>query len=153
MGTDGFEFIEYAAPDPEAMGALFERMGFKAIARHRHKNVLLYRQGEINFIVNAEPDSFAQRFARLHGPSICAIAFRVQDAKAAYERAISLGAWGYAGTAGPGELNIPAIKGIGDSRDLPRRPLARQGRQASRATSATSASTTSTSSRCRAAPS
>jgi 4-hydroxyphenylpyruvate dioxygenase len=115
MGTAGFEFIEYAAPDPKAMGELFERMGFRAIARHRHKNVILYRQGEINFIINAEPDSFAQRFARLHGPSICAIAFRVQDAKAAYERAISLGAWGYAGQAGPGELNIPAIKGIGDS--------------------------------------
>ncbi len=115
MGTDGFEFIEYAAPDPQAMGALFERMGFKPVARHRHKNVTLYRQGGINFIVNAEPDSFAQRFARQHGPSICAIAFRVQDAKAAYERAIALGAWGYAGVAGPGELNIPAIKGIGDS--------------------------------------
>ena len=115
MGTDGFEFIEYAAPDPAAMGALFENMGFKAIAKHRHKNVTLYRQGEINFIINAEPDSFAQRFARLHGPSVCAIAFRVKDAKAAYERAISLGAWGYANAAGPGELNIPAIKGIGDS--------------------------------------
>jgi 4-hydroxyphenylpyruvate dioxygenase len=115
MGTDGFEFVEYAAPDPQAMGALFERMGFTPIARHRHKNVLLYRQGEINFIVNAEPDSFAQRFARLHGPSICAIAFRVQDAKAAYERAVSLGAWPYGATAGPGELNIPAIKGVGDS--------------------------------------
>ena len=115
MGTDGFEFIEYAAPDPVAMGAVFERMGFKPIAKHRHKAVTLYRQGEINFIINAEPDSFAQRFARLHGPSVCAIAFRVKDAKAAYERAISLGAWGYAGQAGPGELNIPAIKGIGDS--------------------------------------
>ncbi len=115
MGTVGFEFIEYAAPDPVAMGDLFERMGFKPIARHRHKAVMLYRQGEINFIVNAEPDSFAQRFARLHGPSVCAIAFRVQDAKAAYERAISLGAWGYANAAAPGELNIPAIKGIGDS--------------------------------------
>lgn len=115
MGTDGFEFIEYAAPDPQAMGALFERMGFKAVAKHRHKDVTLYRQGEINFILNAEPDSFAQRFARLHGPSVCAIAFRVRDAKAAYERAIALGAWGYANTAAPGELNIPAIKGIGDS--------------------------------------
>jgi len=114
-GTDGFEFIEFAAPDPKEMGALFERLGFKAIARHRHKNVVLYRQGEINFIVNAEPESFAQRFARLHGPSICAIAFRVEDAKAAYERCVRLGAWGYAGQAGPGELNIPAIKGIGDS--------------------------------------
>jgi 4-hydroxyphenylpyruvate dioxygenase len=115
MGTDGFEFIEYAAPDPLAMGELFERMGFKPVAKHRHKAVTLYRQGGINFILNAEPDSFAQRFARLHGPSICAIAFRVQDTKAAYERALSLGAWGYAGQAGPGELNIPAIKGIGDS--------------------------------------
>jgi 4-hydroxyphenylpyruvate dioxygenase len=115
MGTDGFEFIEYAAPDPAAMGQVFERMGFKAVAKHRHKNVLLYRQGTINFIVNAEPDSFAQRFARQHGPSVCAIAFRVQDAKAAYERAIALGAWGFADKAGPGELNIPAIKGIGDS--------------------------------------
>ena len=115
MGTDGFEFIEYAAPDPTAMAAVFERMGFTAIARHRHKNVTLYRQGGINFIINAEPDSFAQRFARQHGPSVCAIGFRVQDAKAAYERAISLGAWGYADTAGPGQLHIPAIKGIGDS--------------------------------------
>ncbi|HET6718063.1 MAG TPA: 4-hydroxyphenylpyruvate dioxygenase [Rhodocyclaceae bacterium] len=115
MATDGFEFVEFAAPDPAATGALFERMGFRAVARHRHKNVTLYRQGEINFIVNAEPDSFAQRFARQHGPSICAIAFRVGDAKRAYERALDLGAWGYAGTAGPGELNIPAIKGIGDS--------------------------------------
>jgi 4-hydroxyphenylpyruvate dioxygenase len=114
-GTEGFEFIEFAAPDPREMGALFERLGFRAIARHRHKDVVLYRQGEINFIVNAEPDSFAQRFARLHGPSICAIAFRVRDAKAAYERCVRLGAWGYAGQAGPGELNIPAIKGIGDS--------------------------------------
>ncbi len=115
MGTDGFEFIEYAAPDPEAMGAVFERMGFTPIAKHRRKQVTLYRQGEINFIINAEPDSFAQRFARQHGPSVCAIAFRVGDARAAYERALSLGAWGYAGSAGPGELNIPAIKGIGDS--------------------------------------
>ncbi|MGO4395912.1 4-hydroxyphenylpyruvate dioxygenase [Variovorax sp. M-6] len=115
MGTDGFEFIEYAAPDPAAMGRVFEQMGFKPIAKHRHKNVVLYRQGTINFIINSEPDSFAQRFARQHGPSICAIAFRVQDAKAAYERAIGLGAWGFAPGAGPGELNIPAIKGIGDS--------------------------------------
>src|SRR5258707_2146907 len=114
-GTDGFEFIEYAAPDPRAMGELFERLGFKAIAHHRHKNVILYRQGGINYIVNAEPDSFAQRFAHLHGPSICAIAFRVQDAKSAYERCVDLGAWSYAGHAGPGELNIPAIKGICNS--------------------------------------
>jgi 4-hydroxyphenylpyruvate dioxygenase len=115
MGTDGFEFIEYAAPEPKALGALFEQMGFTAIARHRHKDVTLYRQGEINFIINAEPDSFAQRFARLHGPSICAIAFRVNDAGYAYRRALELGAWGFDNKTGPMELNIPAIKGIGDS--------------------------------------
>jgi 4-hydroxyphenylpyruvate dioxygenase len=115
MRTAGFEFIEYAAPDPAAMGALFERMGFAAIARHRHKKVTLYRQGRINFIINAEPDSFAQRFARQHGPSICAIAFRVEDAAYAYRRALELGAWGFDSRSGPMELNIPAIKGIGDS--------------------------------------
>jgi len=115
MGTEGFEFIEYAAPDPAAMAGVFERMGFRAIARHRHKEVTLYRQGEINFILNADPESFAQRFARVHGPSVCAIAFRVQDAASAYRRATSLGAWGFANQAGPGELNIPAIKGVGDS--------------------------------------
>ena len=115
MGTDGFEFVEYAAPDPVAMGRLFEQLGFTPIARHRQKNVTLYRQGGINFILNAEPDSFAQRFARLHGPSICAIAFRVQDARSAYRKALELGAWGFDNHAGPMELNIPAIKGIGDS--------------------------------------
>ena len=115
MGTDGFEFIEYAAPDPAALGALFESLGFTPLARHRHKRVTLYRQGDINFIINAEPDSFAQRFARLHGPSICAIALRVQDAAFAYQRAIELGAWGFDSRSGPMELNIPAIKGVGDS--------------------------------------
>jgi 4-hydroxyphenylpyruvate dioxygenase len=94
---------------------LFEQMGFTAIARHRHKDVTLYRQGEINFIINAEQDSFAQRFARQHGPSICAIAFRVNDAAYAYRRALELGAWGFDNRTGPMELNIPAIKGIGDS--------------------------------------
>jgi 4-hydroxyphenylpyruvate dioxygenase len=115
VGTDGFEFIEYTAPDPKALGKLFEQMGFTAIARHRHKDVTLYRQGGINFIVNAEPDSFAQRFARLHGPSICAIAFRVQDAAKAYQQALEKGAWGFDNKTGPMELNIPAIKGVGDS--------------------------------------
>jgi 4-hydroxyphenylpyruvate dioxygenase len=115
VGTDGFEFIEYTAPDPKALGKLFEQMGFTAVARHRHKDVTLYRQGEINFIVNAEPDSFAQRFARLHGPSICAIAFRVQDAARAYQQALEKGAWGFDNKTGPMELNIPAIKGVGDS--------------------------------------
>ena len=115
LGTDGFEFVEYAAPDPAALGRLFEQMGFSAIARHRSKNVLLYRQGGVNFIVNAEPDSFAQGFARVHGPSICAMAFRVKDAALAYRRTVEQGAWGVEARPGPMELNIPAIKGIGDS--------------------------------------
>ena len=114
-GIDGFEFIEYAAPNPAELAGVFTRLGFKAIARHRHKDVTLFRQGGINFIINAEPDSFAQRFARLHGPSVCAMAFRVADASRAYRRAIELGAWGYDSHSGPMELNIPAIKGIGDS--------------------------------------
>ncbi|HEY6821703.1 MAG TPA: 4-hydroxyphenylpyruvate dioxygenase [Burkholderiales bacterium] len=113
--TDGFEFVEYAAPEPKALGALFERMGFSAVARHRHKDVLLYKQGGVNFIVNAEPRSFAQNFARRHGPSVCAMAFRVKDAALAYEKLVQRGAWGVENRAGPGELNIPAIKGIGDS--------------------------------------
>ena len=79
MGTDGFEFVEYTAPDPDELARLFQRMGFQAVARHRSKKVTLYRQGDINFVVNAEPDSFAQAFAKVHGPSICAIAFRVRD--------------------------------------------------------------------------
>jgi 4-hydroxyphenylpyruvate dioxygenase len=115
MGTDGFEFIEYTGPDPAALAALFERMGFIAAARHRSKNVTLYQQGDINFILNAEPESFAQAFARLHGPSVCAIAFRVADAAAAYRRAIALGARPVHGKLGPMELNIPAIEGIGGS--------------------------------------
>jgi 4-hydroxyphenylpyruvate dioxygenase len=113
--TDGFEFVEYAAPDPKALGELFERMGFRPVARHRHKDVLLYKQGDVNFIVNAEPQSFAQNFARRHGPSVCAMAFRVKDAAAAYAQLVGRGAWGVESRPGPGELSIPAIKGIGDS--------------------------------------
>jgi 4-hydroxyphenylpyruvate dioxygenase len=115
MGTDGFEFIEYTAPDPQVLGALFEQMGFTAVARHRSKDVLLYRQGRINFIVNREADSFAQSFARVHGPSVCAFAMRVKDAAKAYQRALELGAKPFHGPIGPMELNIPAIKGIGES--------------------------------------
>ena len=115
MGTDGFEFVEYTGPDPQALGTLFERMGFVAAARHRSKNVTLYKQGDVNFVLNAESESFAQAFARLHGPSVCAIAFRVKDAAYAYERAISLGAKPVHGKVGPMELNIPAIEGIGGS--------------------------------------
>src|ERR1700692_3497433 len=88
MGTDGFEFVEYTAPDAKALGQLFESLGFRAVARHRAKDVTLYRQGDVNFVVNAEPDSFGQAFTRVHGPSACAMAFRVRDAAAAFNRAI-----------------------------------------------------------------
>ncbi len=115
MGTDGFEFVEYAAPEPRQLGALFEQMGFTAVARHRSKDVVLYRQGRVNFIVNHEPDSFAQSFAHVHGPSVCAFAMRVKDAAGAYRRALDLGAKPFHGRVGPMELNIPAIKGIGES--------------------------------------
>ncbi len=115
MGTDGFEFVEYTAPDTAALVSLFEMMGFTAVARHRSKDVTLYRQGDINFVVDAEGDSFAQAFARIHGPSVCAMAFRVRDAAKAYKRAIELGARPVQSKVGPMELNIPAIEGIGGS--------------------------------------
>lgn len=115
VGTDGFEFVEYTAPDVEQLRALFERMGFRAVARHRSKNVTLYRQGEINFVVNAEPASHGARFAEAHGPSACAMAFRVKDAASAYKKLVDLGAKPFANQVGPMELNIPAIEGIGGS--------------------------------------
>jgi 4-hydroxyphenylpyruvate dioxygenase len=113
MGTDGFEFVEFTHPDPMALDALFRIMGFSPVARHRSKNVTLYRQGGINFIVNAEKNSFAKSFAEKHGPSAPAMAFRVVDARQAYERALSLGAKPAQTQVGPMELNIPAIEGIG----------------------------------------
>jgi 4-hydroxyphenylpyruvate dioxygenase len=88
-------------------------MGFEPVARHRSKDVTLYRQGDINFILNSEPESFAAKFAQAHGPSAPAMAFRVVDAKHAYERALKLGAKPAQTQVGPMELNIPAIKGIG----------------------------------------
>jgi 4-hydroxyphenylpyruvate dioxygenase len=115
MGTDGFEFVEYAAPDPKLLRELFTRLGFPVVARHRSKNVTLHSQGDINFVINAEADSFGQKFAQAHGPCVCAMGFRVKDAAAAFERAVSLGAEAYRSDVGPMELNIPAIIGIGGS--------------------------------------
>jgi 4-hydroxyphenylpyruvate dioxygenase len=115
MGTDGFEFVEYASGEPEKLHALFETMGFSEVARHRSRNVTLHRQGDVNFVLNAEPDSFARRFAEAHGPCACAMAFRVADAKHAYERATNMGAKPVENRVGPMELNIPAIEGIGGS--------------------------------------
>ncbi|MEX6725747.1 4-hydroxyphenylpyruvate dioxygenase [Parapedomonas caeni] len=116
MGTDGFEFVEYAAPDPQLLRALFDQLGFPVVARHRSKDVTLHKQGDIHFIINAEPDSFAQAFARVHGPCVCAMAFRVRNAADAFERAVGLGAQPVREAVRPMELNIPAIEGIGGSR-------------------------------------
>jgi 4-hydroxyphenylpyruvate dioxygenase len=115
MGTDGFEFVEFTGPDTAHLEATFASLGFATVARHRSKQVTLWRQGDVNFIVNAEPDSFAQAFQRVHGASACAMAFRVADATQAYNRAIALGAKPVTGKVGPMELNIPAIEGIGGS--------------------------------------
>ncbi len=113
MGTDGFEFVEFTAPEPRHLSTLFERLGFRAVARHRSKAVTLFRQGDINFILNDEPGSHAERFRDQHGPSACAMAFRVKDAAETLERAVSLGATAVPPKTGPMELNIPAIEGIG----------------------------------------
>jgi 4-hydroxyphenylpyruvate dioxygenase len=115
IGTDGFEFVEYTAPDVAQLHKLFEQMGFRAVAHHRSKAVTLYRQGEVNFVVNAEPESHGSRFARAHGPSACAMAFRVRDAAYAYKKLLELGAKPFPNQVGPMELNIPAIEGIGGS--------------------------------------
>ena len=113
MGLMGFEFVEFASPNPGQLEELFPRMGFTLVARHRSKQVLLYRQGGINFIVNNEPHSQAAYFAAEHGPSACGMAFRVRDAHQAYALALSRGAQPVEIPTGPMELRLPAIKGIG----------------------------------------
>ena len=113
MGLDGFEFVEFAAPEPGILEPVFEAMGFVAVARHRSKNVTLYRQGRINFIIDHEPGSLAAYFADEHGPGPCGMAFRVRNAHAAYERALALGAQPLEIPTGPMELRLPAIRGIG----------------------------------------
>ncbi len=116
MGTDGFEFVEFASSEPDRLSALFERMGFTLIAHHRSKRVYLYRQGEINFILNCEPSSHADTFFQAHGPSANAMAFRVKNVAEAIKHAKAQGAKILEkGKVGPMELNIPAIEGIGGS--------------------------------------
>ncbi|MCB2000343.1 MAG: 4-hydroxyphenylpyruvate dioxygenase [Rhodoferax sp.] len=113
MGLMGFEFVEFASPTPNVLEPVFEMMGFTKVAIHRSKNVTLYRQGDINFIINQEPRSVASYFAAEHGPSACGLAFRVKNARVAFERALELGAEPMEMRTGPMELNLPAIKGIG----------------------------------------
>ena len=115
LGTDGFEFVEFTSPDPNALAERFSLLGFTAVARHRSKNVFRYRQGDINFLLNMEPTGQAADFRGVHGPSANAMAFRVRDAAAAFALAVERGAKPVAGPVGPMELNIPAIQGIGGS--------------------------------------
>ncbi len=115
LGTDGFEFVEFTSPEPERLKNLFEKMGFTAVSKHRSKNVLRFRQGDINFILNMEPSGQAAAFREIHGPSANAMAFRVRDAAKALELAVARGAKAVVGPVGPMELNIPAIEGIGGS--------------------------------------
>ena len=118
LGTDGFEFVEYTAADKtgiDALKQLFSSLGFAEVAKHKSKEVWLYKQNDINFIVNAEPTSQAAEFARLRGPSVCGMAFRVKDAAKAMQHALENGAKQFTGNLGPMELNIPAVYGIGES--------------------------------------
>jgi 4-hydroxyphenylpyruvate dioxygenase len=115
LGTDGFEFVEFTAPEPDRLRSLFELMGFTVVGRHRSKNVLHLRQGDINLILNMEPSGQPAAFRVAHGPSANAMAFRVKDAALALKLAVERGAKPVDGPVGPMELNIPAISGIGGS--------------------------------------
>jgi 4-hydroxyphenylpyruvate dioxygenase len=113
MGLDGFEFVEFASPTPGVLEPVFELLGFKAVAKHRSKNVTLFRQGKINFILNEEKNCYASYFAEEHGPCACGMAFRVKDSHQAYNLALENGGQPIEIPTGPMELRLPAIKGIG----------------------------------------
>lgn len=112
-GTDGFEFVEFAHPDPEVLDRTFRQMGFVPVAKHKSKAITLYRQGDINYLLNAEPNSHAAEFVDIHGPCAPAMAWRVVDAQVALKRAVDLGATEYTGSGK--SLDVPAVVGIGGS--------------------------------------
>jgi 4-hydroxyphenylpyruvate dioxygenase len=114
-GTDGFEFVEFAHPQPEALAALFQQMGFERIARHKSRPIDLYRQGDVNYILNADRESFGGRFVDLHGPCAPAMAWGAVDAAHAFAHAVASGGKPYAGAGGAKTLDVPAIEGIGGS--------------------------------------
>jgi 4-hydroxyphenylpyruvate dioxygenase len=116
IGLDGIEFIEYATTKPQALGQVLEMMGFRPIARHRSREVLLYRQGSLNVVVNAHPIEVQGAAHGSEVPTLSAIAFRVRDAQAAYAYAKERGAWEVPTRAQVMELNIPAVHGAGGSR-------------------------------------
>ena len=113
MGLDGFEFVEFTAPEEGVLEPIFAVMGFTKVAVHRSKNVTLWRQGDINFITNYEKNCHASYYADEHGPSACGMAFRVKNSQQAYSRALKKGAQPVQIDTGPMELCLPAIKGIG----------------------------------------
>jgi 4-hydroxyphenylpyruvate dioxygenase len=113
IGTDGFEFVEFTSPDPDGLKRYFEQLGFVVAARHRSKNVLRFKQGDINFILNMEADGQAAAFRANRGPSANAMAFRVKDAAHAFKEAVKRGATPVNSPIGPMELDIPCIEGIG----------------------------------------
>ncbi|WMS87729.1 4-hydroxyphenylpyruvate dioxygenase [Pleionea litopenaei] len=119
LGTDGFEFVEYSAPDAEGIEKLqnlFSLLGFTPIAKHKRKDVTLYRQGDVNFLINADQGTYFHEFSKAHGPCACAMAFRVGDAQAAFEYAVKQGATPFdKADIADGELSVPAVYGIGDS--------------------------------------
>ncbi|MXP25254.1 4-hydroxyphenylpyruvate dioxygenase [Altererythrobacter indicus] len=115
LGLDGFEFLEFTAPEKGVLEKKFEAMGFSRVASHRNKDVQLWRQGGINLIANYEPKSPAAYFAAEHGASICAMAFRVDNAAHAYATVLERGAEPVDIPTGPMELKLPAIRGIGNS--------------------------------------
>ena len=116
LGLDGIEFIEYSTTRPQALGQVLEMMGFRPVARHRSREVLLYRQGAINVIVNAHTPALPNAAGPQDKPVIAAVALRVRDAAAAYRRALERGAWAVPPRVEVMELNIPAIHGVGTSR-------------------------------------
>ena len=116
LGLEGIEFIEYATSKPQALGQVLEMMGFRPVARHRSREVLLYRQGAINIIVNAHAPALGSAAAQDDKPVISAVALRVRDAADAYRRALERGAWAVPSRVEVMELNIPAIHGVGKSR-------------------------------------
>jgi 4-hydroxyphenylpyruvate dioxygenase len=114
-GTDGFAFVEFSSGNPGALRALFRQMGFARIARHKSRGIELYRQGEIDFVLNADPESFGGRFAAQHGPSAPSMAWRVANAERAFAHAVARGATPYTSDMGAKCLDVPAIVGVGGS--------------------------------------
>src|ERR1700686_868423 len=115
LALDGIEFVEYATPDPQTLEQMFFKFGFQKIGQHKRKQVTLYRQNQVNFIINNEPGTFAAKFAKQHGPSICATGFRVKSAQRAFDLAVQRGGRGIDTKNDPASHSFPALFGVGES--------------------------------------